>query len=206
MDLQPETCRLSQRRKAIITAARNLFVEQGYERTTLEQIVVCAGGSLATIYKLFGNKDRLFEEVVLESAASGEALVQRIETLELAPSVALHRIAQALYKNFLNSEVVSLVRVVISRSICDPDFAHQFFDRTATKTRKAIETMFARWEANGIAMNGKPEFLAEIFMGLIVGDLQTQAITHSSEAPDLPERLRERTDFFIVAAGIDIQN
>lgn len=205
MDLAHEPSRLNHRREAILTAARRLFVEQGYERTTLEQIVACSGGSLATIYKLFGNKDRLLEAVVFESAASGEALVKKILALELAPSATLHRIAEGLYENFLNPEVVALVRVVISRSICDPDFSRQFFDRTANKTRKTIEAVFARWEADGVAMNGTPQFLAEIFMALIVSDLHTQAITHSPEPLDLPERLQERTHFFILAAGIGAQ-
>ena len=53
----PEFCRLDRRKRAIIDAARALFVEQGYERTTLKDIVDRAGGSLATVYKVFGNKD-----------------------------------------------------------------------------------------------------------------------------------------------------
>ena len=56
-----ECDRLDQRRRAILASARALFVEQGYEKTTLGEIVERAGGSLATVYKLFGNKDGLLE-------------------------------------------------------------------------------------------------------------------------------------------------
>lgn len=48
--------RLEERRSALLTAAQNLFLEQGYERTTLGDVVARAGGSLATLYKLFGDK------------------------------------------------------------------------------------------------------------------------------------------------------
>ena len=199
----PDDLRLDRRRKAIIAAARELFVEQGYERATLAEIVTRAGGSLATVYKLFGNKDQLLEAVVFESAASGEALIREAAAAKLAPVPTLHRIAKGLHEHFLDPEVIALVRIVIARSICDPQFARQFFERTANPTREALEAVFAGWQANGVAMNGTPGFLAEMFMGLFVSDLQTQAISHGVGISPLPERLHERTNFFIAAAGIN---
>ncbi|RYD43145.1 MAG: TetR/AcrR family transcriptional regulator, partial [Sphingomonadales bacterium] len=44
------------RQSAILDAAESLFLEQGYERTSLAEIVKTSGGSLATLYELFGNK------------------------------------------------------------------------------------------------------------------------------------------------------
>lgn len=202
MDDEPVTCRLDRRRKAIVAAARRLFVEQGFERTTLAEIVTCAGGSLATIYKLFGNKDQLLEAVVFENVASGEAMIREITSANIPPALTLHLIAQGLDEHFLDPEVIALVRIVIARSINDPQFARHFFERTANRTRDAIEALFAGWQANGMAMNGTPDFLAEMFMGLFVSDLQTQAISHGAGFTNLPERLGQRTDFFILAAGL----
>ena len=45
-------------------AARVLFVEKGYEHTSLGDIVERSGGSLATVYKLFGNKDGLYRSAL----------------------------------------------------------------------------------------------------------------------------------------------
>lgn len=202
MSHAPVTCRLDRRRKAIIAAARRLFIEQGYERTTLAEIVTCAGGSLATLYKLFGNKDQLLEAVVFENVASGEALIREIADAELPAAETLHQIAQGLHNHFLDAEVIALVRIVIARSIENPQFARQFFERTANRTRDAIEALFAGWQIDGVAMNGTPDFLAEMFMGLFVSDLQTQAISHSAAIKHPPERLKQRTDFFIEAAGL----
>ena len=196
------TGRLDSRRGAILNAARALFIEKGYEQTTLADIVNHAGGSLATIYKLFGNKDRLLEAVVLDNAASGEAIVREVAEAGLAPAPALHAIARGLHQLFLDPRVVAIVRVVIARSVSDPQFARQFFERTAHRTRNAIEALLGRWQAEGIALNGSPEFLADMFMGLLVSDLQTQAISHGAMGSAPPERLSERTEFFLTAAGI----
>ena len=70
-------CRLDRRKRAIVDAARTLFIEQGYERTTVGDIVEKAGGSLSTVYKVFGSKDGLLEAVVFEKAGSGEAIINR---------------------------------------------------------------------------------------------------------------------------------
>src|SRR3546814_14932985 len=47
------------RQSAILDAAESLFLEQGYERTSLAEIVKRSGGSLATLYELFGKKQGL---------------------------------------------------------------------------------------------------------------------------------------------------
>lgn len=205
MDSSTDTLRLDRRRAAIICAARHLFVEQGYERTTQAEIVARAGGSLATVYKLFGNKDGLLEAVILENVASGETLVRDAEASQLSLAETLRRIAEGLHEQFLDPDVIALVRIVIARSISEPQFARQFFERTANRTRDAIAALFARWQADGTAMNGSPTFLAEMFMGLFVSDLQTQAISHGAAISQLPERLHDRTDFFIRAAGVSAE-
>lgn len=205
MEPLPETLRLDRRKAAIICAARHLFIEQGYERTTLAEIVTRAGGSLATVYKLFGNKDGLLDAVIRENVASGEALVRDAEALGLSSAETLRRIAEGLHAQFLDPDVIALVRIVIARSISEPQFARQFFERTANQTRDAIAAMFERWQAGDTAMNGSPEFLAEMFMGLLVSDLQTQAISHGVAFSPMPKRLHDRTDFFITAAGLSTE-
>ncbi len=202
MEITSDTLRIDRRRAAIVREARQLFLEQGYDRTTLAEIVARAGGSLATIYKLFGNKDGLLEAVIVETAPLGEALVRDAEAKRLSPADTLRLIAEGLYQHFMAPEVIALVRIVIARSINEPLFARQFFDRTAYWARDAIAALFARWGVEGVSMQGAPDFLADMFMGLFVRDLQTQAISHGSANSMLPEQLRERTDFFLKGAGL----
>lgn len=46
-------------RSAIVRAARDLFIEKGYGRTTIADIGAAAGVSVETIYSAFGNKATL---------------------------------------------------------------------------------------------------------------------------------------------------
>src|SRR6476661_3395372 len=49
-------------RSAIVRTARDLFLEQGYGRTTIADIARAAGVSVETIYGSFGNKAALLHK------------------------------------------------------------------------------------------------------------------------------------------------
>lgn len=51
------------RRKKFLEAAEALFLSQGYEKTSVNQVVKVSGGSLVTLYRMFDNKLGLFEAV-----------------------------------------------------------------------------------------------------------------------------------------------
>ena len=90
----------------------------------------------------------------------------------------------------------------IRRSFCSCCGSQLFFERTATRTRTAIEDLFESWHRSGVAMNGTPAALAELFLGLFVSDVHAEAISHGIGLARSPERLRARTDFFIQGAGL----
>lgn len=199
---QASDCRLDRRKAALVAAARALFIERGYEATTLGEIVERAGGSLSTVYKLFGNKDGLLEAVVLDGSPSSEALIGTALEQGGTPAQILHRLAQSLHAHFLDPDTVAVVRIVIARSIADKDFARLFFQRTATRTRDALERLFAGWQASGVAMSSTPATLAELFLGLFVSDIHAEAISHGTGFDPSPERLRARVNVFVSGAGL----
>ena len=50
-------------RAAVLDAARELFVDRGYARTTIAAVAARAGVSVETVYKAFGNKPGLVKAV-----------------------------------------------------------------------------------------------------------------------------------------------
>jgi AcrR family transcriptional regulator len=52
-----------QTRLSVIRAARKLFIEQGYGRTTMADIATAAGVSVETVYAAFGNKATVLHRV-----------------------------------------------------------------------------------------------------------------------------------------------
>ena len=199
---QTECDRLDRRRRAFIEAAQELFVRQGYEHTTLVDIVDRAGGSLATVYKLFENKEGILKVVVFEKASSGAALVRDAAEKGGTPYEILHRLAVSFQAHFLDPEVVALVRIVIARSVSDKDFARRFFERTAMRTLESLQQLFTNWHNKGIELNAPPHILAELFLGLFVSDVHADAINHSAATDNSLDRLYARIQFFVVGAGL----
>ena len=50
-------------RDRILDAAHSLFMEQGYDDTTIRQVAAAAGVAVQTVYFTFGNKSRVLAEV-----------------------------------------------------------------------------------------------------------------------------------------------
>lgn len=201
MDL-PGDDRLDRRRSAFLEAARTLFVDLGYERTTLADVVERAGGSLATLYKLFGSKEGLLTAVVTEVADSGESIIAEVAASALGPAEALRSIGRRLHEKFLDPESMAMIRIVIARSIEDEAFAHGFYEATIVRTQRSLTELFESWRASGVAFNGTPQSLASLFMGLVLYDLQSQAIRHGVVEHLTCEQLGERMAFFLRGAGL----
>ena len=80
MAVKPQSGRKGRREQAIRTrsrildAALSLFMEQGYDDTTIQQVATAAGVAVQTVYFTFGNKARLLgqvqDRVVLGNAPS----------------------------------------------------------------------------------------------------------------------------------------
>src|SRR5262249_18492928 len=68
------------RRKRILAAARDVFLERGYANASIDAVVERSGGSKATVYQLFGNKEGLLAALVAEGA---EELAHLVEALPL---------------------------------------------------------------------------------------------------------------------------
>ncbi len=74
-------------RRAILDAARHLFIERGYGATTLQAIADQASVSVATVYAAFGNKRTVLKQLVDVSIAGDDepvAIADRPWVAELA--------------------------------------------------------------------------------------------------------------------------
>ncbi|MBC7159311.1 MAG: TetR/AcrR family transcriptional regulator [Porphyrobacter sp.] len=194
--------RLAQRRAALLVAARRLFLDVGFEETTLSHVVAEAGGSLSTLYKLFGSKEGLLHAVVFEMVQSGADVIREIGRKGLTPAAALMEVGEELQRRFLSPEDVALVRVLITRSACDPDFARAFFERTRKPTIGALEALFTRWQEQGLGVAIPPNLLARIFLSVLIEDLRSEMFFQTPFCGLSDEERDFRIGFFLRGAGL----
>src|SRR3990167_688492 len=116
------------RQGAILDAAEALFLEQGYERTSLAEIVKLSGGSLATLYELFGNKQGLLRAIA--TRWSDDAMLRSLDddaTKTVSSGEILKRYAYRQKELMESPHSVALMRMLISESLRDHEFAMQIY-------------------------------------------------------------------------------
>ncbi len=74
-------------RRALVTAARELFAAVGFERTTVRAIADRAGVNQALLFRYFGNKEGLFAEAIRGDALALLDATPRHELLERTVAV-----------------------------------------------------------------------------------------------------------------------
>lgn len=79
----PKAKLMARKRTAILDAARNAFLQHGYEGTSMEGIAAAAGVSIMTLYRHAEGKDDLFAAVI-ESACHPE---DESKTAEIAEAL-----------------------------------------------------------------------------------------------------------------------
>src|SRR5262245_26450862 len=68
--------RVVRSRAAVVTAARELFMQKGYAGTTMEEIAARAGLTKRMLYNNYADKDALFTQIVTEVIAYAETFAR----------------------------------------------------------------------------------------------------------------------------------
>jgi len=177
-------------------------MEQGVERTALADVVKQAGGSLATLYKLFGNKAGLLEAVMSARVEQNGVRLADYAATARSPKEVLLRLARDLRHRSLDPAEVALSRVVIASSIENPEFAGRFYGKAILEARGQLERLFIRWRGEGHPLTAEPALLAAMFLGIFICEVHSQAISHGAISNGDETCLERKAAFFCQAAGL----
>lgn len=192
----PQDGRREERRRAILDAAESLFVEQGFANVSLASIIRRSGGSLATAYELFGNKHGLLRAVVERDKQEGYAsLEEEIAQIESAAEILL-MVGNRVLERIVQPRATAILRIVISESLNDPEFAREFYREVHLKRVADAAKLFALWNEDGRAEFDDPEAAAELYIAMVMGDAELKAMLGEEKNIDI-EKLKQRVSWRI---------
>lgn len=168
-DDQRTDTRREERRRAILDAAEAMFLENDFPRVSLNAIVRRSGGSLATVYEMFGNKQGLLRAVVHRRRDEGMGGLLDIPQGE-SPAETLSRYAQQCHAFATMPRSIALLRVVIGETLTHPDFGKEFFEDMNSGPAAQLAECFHEWTMSGKAEIDDPEAAAQLYFSMVMCD------------------------------------
>ena len=163
----------------ILDTARQMFLERGYDATSLDDVAAASGVSKTTVYNNFEDKETLFRAVVLSVTERAEQIISELgATLSRDEPVAgrLTAVARILAYGVLNPAVVQLRRLAISEALRFPGIVTAYWDRAPARTLALLTESFAQMVAQGELDTGDPAAAAALFAYAVLGPHQDQAL------------------------------
>ncbi|MFF0264136.1 TetR/AcrR family transcriptional regulator [Kribbella sp. NPDC004536] len=132
------------KRAAIVAAATKLFLDQGYERTSVDAIAAEAGVGKQTVYGHFGDKEQLFLAVVEETRREQEAALTGVLQDTGDPLADLTAAAELVLEGVLSPPIAALHRLTIAELPHHPELQRLWRDRTGRNRREELITEYFR--------------------------------------------------------------
>lgn len=183
----------------IMDQAIRLFMEQGYEVTTVEAIAAATGISKRTYYTRFAGKSEVFEAVILRYVERNVTKIPHIEVSTLPLSDRLYRMGEHLLEWVLQPDVLGIYRMTITEVRRFPELAKMVTEYAVVDSVRAFEPVF-REAAGGLLDDESIAFVASQFLQAVSAEPFHRAI-QGIEAPGLDEakrcRLRRSVELFL---------
>jgi TetR/AcrR family transcriptional regulator, regulator of autoinduction and epiphytic fitness len=152
-------------RTAILEAAADLFLESGYDRTSLARVADRADVSKATLFKQFPTKAELFEATVLAAGNTSDS--EPLETPSGDFHAGLVRLGMAYAELLSRPRMADLIRAVIAESARFPELRQRTFDFGTLPVLRALRRYFQAADAQGTARVNDCDVAAAQFLGMI---------------------------------------
>ncbi len=204
--LKPLTARASLRRQQMLEAATEIFLEHGYEATSLDSVIERVGGSRRNVYEQFGNKEGLFAAVVTHVCAS---LLDELASADLKdkdPAEALALIGETFLEVLLRPSMLAFYRVIVGESARFPEFGQLFFRSGPEVAYERLSEYLTAQAVKGRLSIEDPGLTAKLFLEMVKSDLHLWAILDPAVAVTKNEiRLRVTLAVQIVLNGIQVR-
>ena len=164
----PHTKRGHERRFALLISANDLFLERGYDAVSLDDIVNHAGGSKASIYKYFGNKEGLFTAICdyRRDLFFNNICSQFDQTLDNFKSYLVQTLFH-FYKHMIIPENIAFIRLIFERAQSDQKLALYIHEKGPKHVQMAIANALQRAAEQGKLKCDNPEYSAQIYFGIL---------------------------------------
>ena len=194
----------------ILDAAQRVFLERGYQSTSLDEIAETAPASKPTIYAHFPGKQALFEAVVAR-VIDGLTDFEGFEPKGRSVQDKLASLGVAVVERFIE-DTIGITRATIAEADRFPALSRQVHEHGRDRAAAAVSHVLND-ATHTLSRGTKGPFgpkrsvsTAQIFMDLILLPMIMRALMGEGAKElrsELPAFVRERVSFFLAACEAD---
>ena len=161
-------------KERLLKATLKLVSEKGYLGATTREIAHEAGVTELTLFRHFGSKEKLFEELL----NSYTFLPMLRDLLPELDGLAYEDALRLLAVRFLQSlkERKSMVKIMYSEVTIYPEKVRRVYNKFVEEIRATLAGYFETLQKRGILRGVSPEMAARVFHGMIFSYFRAEEI------------------------------
>lgn len=187
------------RLEELLDTALDLFLEHGFERTTVEGVAAAVNMTKRTVYARFPDKAALFKAAVrraIERTATSPASLAALDTGEIAST--LRAFAQWRVAHVSRPEGIRLQRILATESYRFPEIFTWSYEDGAGPAIAFLVDVLRRHERAGTIAIDRPDLAANVFLSMVVGGpVRLLVAGHALSAPEIAEKIEYAVALFL---------
>ena len=157
------------RQAQLLDAALDLFLEQGFEQTTIEAIAAHVNMTKRTIYARYEDKRALFLAAVDRAIDRSLVPEERLAALDLDDLAGtLRAVAMMRVENVMTPQGLRLQRIINTESYRFPEIFMRSYERSGHPPMQFVARLLRRHCDTGTLAIDDPQMAASIFMTMVV--------------------------------------
>jgi AcrR family transcriptional regulator len=193
---------MGDRSQLIICAAREAFLEKGYDGVSMDEVANRAGVAKQTVYARYASKDALFLAVV--ESLQGRMLSALCAAGSLPIRDRLQQIGRELLELVLDPSSLSLSRIALGASYRFPTLGHSVYGARINKLHAVLADILEHAAKDGSLSVDDPKVAAEQFLALVRGELHLHCLYDPSFRParaKIERQIKAGVDCFMARYG-----
>ncbi|CAM4399090.1 TetR family transcriptional regulator [Bordetella tumbae] len=197
---------LGRKQEQVIHAARDLFLQHGFEGATMNMIAAQAEVSKATLYAYYPTKEQVFVAVIQREVTTLRATIMSTSEDESRPiRDKLLEIGNTVICAATMPDHVFFFRAIIAATLRFPELGRIINQDFRAPLRDSVAQMLLQASQKGELSCPDPQFAAQTFLSIVRGDVAMTALFDASAARELQagvhEHVRESVEVFLRAFG-----
>jgi TetR/AcrR family transcriptional repressor of mexJK operon len=188
------------KQQKILEMAAKLFLQNGYEGVSVDEVTRAAGGSKTNVYTYFGGKEGLFTAVVDYLMAARLQPFKDLKVSDHPPEKALKEIGRTFLDIILDEHILALHRLIVAESARFPQLGRAWFAAGPEYVYRSVEGYLEAQQRVGRLRPGNPRRAAALFLDMITFDVHHRTLLGVTPRPgqaELERLVEDAVDTFL---------